>query len=53
MNPTQLKNNRNKAYRALDAYANALVCMEYTPEERVKMIRELCQEVIVNTGLSH
>jgi hypothetical protein len=47
MNSTQLKNNRNKAYNALHAYANALVLMEYKPKERVQMIRELAQEVIV------
>ena len=46
MNSTQLKNNRNKAYNALHAYANALVLMEYKPEQRAKMIREIAQEVV-------
>lgn len=46
MNETQLKANRDRAYISLHAYANALALMEYTPEERVFMIRELAQGVI-------
>jgi hypothetical protein len=46
MNVKQLKSNRSKAYKALHAYANALVLMGYKPEERVKMIREVAQEIV-------
>jgi hypothetical protein len=46
MNEKQLESNRIKAYNALDAYANALVCMEYKPAERVKMVRKLAQKVV-------
>jgi hypothetical protein len=46
MNATQLKNNRDKAYRALHGYANALVIVEYPRSERIKMIQKLTQEVI-------
>ena len=44
---TTIKDKRNKAYDALFYYATELKNAGYAPCDRVKMVRELAQEIAV------
>ena len=46
-NSIAIKEKRNKAYDALFYYATELKNSGYAPVDRVKMIRDLAQEIAV------